>query len=70
MISQGGQVVIAAFAPHGPEKCSGLEVCRHDAASVSAELGTEDVVRASTYMEDALRTVVHVVMSTPEYQLV
>jgi ubiquinone/menaquinone biosynthesis C-methylase UbiE len=37
----GGQVVIAPFAPHGPEKCSGLEVCRHSAASVSAELGTE-----------------------------
>jgi hypothetical protein len=37
---------------------------------LSAELGTDDVARASTYMEDALRMVVHVVMSTPEYQLV
>jgi SAM-dependent methyltransferase len=40
-VSVGGQVIIAAFAPHGPEKCSGLEVCRHDAASVCAELGAE-----------------------------
>ncbi|MDZ4405342.1 class I SAM-dependent methyltransferase [Prosthecobacter sp.] len=37
----GGQVIIAAFALHGPEKCSGLEVCRHDAASVCVELGAE-----------------------------
>jgi SAM-dependent methyltransferase len=40
-VSPGGQVIIAAFAPHGPEKCSGLEVCRHDAASVCVELGAE-----------------------------
>lgn len=37
----GGQVIIATFALHGPVKCSGLEVCRHDAASVCAELGAE-----------------------------
>lgn len=34
------------------------------------ELGTTDLARASTYMEDALRMVAHLVMSTPEYQLV
>jgi uncharacterized protein (DUF1800 family) len=34
------------------------------------ELGTEDLARAKTYMEDALRMTVHLVMSTPEYQIV
>lgn len=36
-----GQVIIATFAPDGPEKCSGLPVQRHDSASLSAELGPE-----------------------------
>lgn len=40
-VPQGGHVIIATFAPHGPEKCSGLEVCRYDAASICAELGAE-----------------------------
>lgn len=40
-LEPGGHVIIAAFALHGPEKCSGLEVCRHDAASVGAALGAE-----------------------------
>lgn len=31
-------VILATFAPDGPEKCSGLPVCRHDAASLSALL--------------------------------
>ena len=31
----------AAFAPDGPEKCSGLPTARHDGASLSALLGTE-----------------------------
>jgi hypothetical protein len=34
------------------------------------ELGTDDLGRAKTYMEDALRMTAHLVMSTPEYQLV
>ena len=37
----GGQVIIATFAPDGPEKCSGLPVQRHDSASLAAELGTD-----------------------------
>jgi 2-polyprenyl-3-methyl-5-hydroxy-6-metoxy-1,4-benzoquinol methylase len=40
-VPPGGQVIIATFAPHGPEKCSGLEVCRYDAAGICAELGAE-----------------------------
>ena len=33
------------------------------------ELGTSDLSRAQTYMEDPLRMVTHVIMSTPEYQI-
>jgi hypothetical protein len=33
------------------------------------ELGTADVERATTYMEDPLRLLAHLIMSTPEYQL-
>jgi trans-aconitate methyltransferase len=36
-----GHVIIATFAPDGPEKCSGLPVQRHDSASLAAELGPE-----------------------------
>jgi hypothetical protein len=34
------------------------------------ELGTESLERAKTYMEDPLRMTVHLIMSTPEYQIV
>jgi hypothetical protein len=37
---------------------------------LTGELGTETIERARTYMEDALRMTVHLVMSTPEYQIV
>jgi trans-aconitate methyltransferase len=37
----GGHVIIATFAPGGPEKCSGLPVQRHDSASLAAELGPD-----------------------------
>ena len=33
------------------------------------ELGTADIDRARTYMEDPLRMVSHLIMSTPEYQI-
>ena len=33
------------------------------------ELGTSDLTRAETYMEDPLRMVTHLIMSTPEYQI-
>ncbi len=35
----GGHAIIGAFAPDGPEKCSGLPVVRHDADSLSRLLG-------------------------------
>ncbi|MBH5403165.1 class I SAM-dependent methyltransferase [Bradyrhizobium sp. CNPSo 4010] len=40
-VKPGGHVIIATFAPDGPEKCSGLPVQRHDSASLAAELGPE-----------------------------
>jgi hypothetical protein len=33
------------------------------------ELGTDDVRRADSYLEDPLRALVHLIMSQPEYQL-
>lgn len=35
----GGQVIIATFAPDGPEKCSGLTVERYGAGKLQAALG-------------------------------
>ncbi len=37
----GGHVIIGTFAPDGPERCSGLPVIRHDAASLGALLGPD-----------------------------
>ena len=38
-------------------------------AFLNQELGTSEIARADTYMEDALRMLVHLIMSMPEYQL-
>ena len=37
----GSLVIIAGFAPDGPEQCSGLPVQRYDAATLAAELGPD-----------------------------
>jgi hypothetical protein len=39
-------------------------------AFLTNELGTDSIDRAKTYMEDPLRMTVHLIMSTPEYQIV
>ena len=39
-------------------------------AFLTKELGTDSLERARTYMEDPLRMTAHLVMSTPEYQIV
>jgi len=39
-------------------------------AFLTKELGTESLVRAKTYLEDPLRMTTHLIMSTPEYQMV
>ena len=38
-------------------------------AFLTAELGTPEIAAADSYMEEALRLLVHLVMSTPEFQL-
>jgi len=38
-LAPNGHVIIATFAIGGPPKCSGLDVCRYDAAGISAEFG-------------------------------
>ncbi len=39
VVKRGGAVIIGSFALDGPERCSGLPVCRYDAAGIGAELG-------------------------------
>jgi uncharacterized protein (DUF1800 family) len=39
-------------------------------AFLTKELGTDSIDRAKTYMEDSLRMTVHLIMCTPEYQVV
>jgi hypothetical protein len=39
MLKPGGSVIIATFAPDGPEKCSGLPVNRYSPDTLSSELG-------------------------------
>ncbi len=38
-VRPGGHVIIGTFAMEGPERCSGLPVVRHDAASLGQMLG-------------------------------
>ena len=46
----GGYAIIAAFAPDGPERCSGLPVVRYDPVSLSRPL----VVRSNLLILDAM----------------
>ena len=38
-VKPGGHVIISAFGPEGPTKCSGLDVVRYDAESLHREFG-------------------------------
>lgn len=38
-VRPSGHVIIGTFAPDGPERCSGLPIIRHDAASLGKALG-------------------------------
>jgi SAM-dependent methyltransferase len=38
-VRPGGHVIVSAFGPEGPTKCSGLEVMRYDAESLHQEFG-------------------------------
>lgn len=50
-LNPGGIAIIGTFALDGPERCSGLAVTRHDAASVAAILGP-DFALVSTHDYD------------------
>jgi SAM-dependent methyltransferase len=39
-VKPGGHVIVAAFGPEGPTKCSGLDVVRYDPESLHSEFGT------------------------------
>ena len=39
-VRRGGHVIVSAFGPEGPMKCSGLEVVRYDSDSLHAEFGS------------------------------
>lgn len=56
---------IARFMQVSP----GEEVRRSLVSFLDTELGTADITRAQTYMEDSLRLLLHLIMSQPEYQL-
>ncbi|HEY7574999.1 MAG TPA: class I SAM-dependent methyltransferase [Thermoanaerobaculia bacterium] len=40
-LKPGGHVVVATFGPHGPEKCSGLEVLRFNSEQLLDEFGPD-----------------------------
>lgn len=46
-LAPGGAVIIATFAPDGPERCSGLPVRRYGLSDLADFLGPEFVVEAS-----------------------
>lgn len=39
-VRPGGHVIVATFAPDGPEKCSGLDVMRYDPAALHGVFGS------------------------------
>ena len=48
-VKPGGHVIISAFGPEGPTKCSGLEVVRYDPESLHREFGVSfRLVESST----------------------
>ena len=53
--------------PVGPARSRGADP--PPSPSLKAELGTSDLDRAKTYLEEPLRETAHLIMSTPEYQL-
>ena len=50
-IPVGGHMIIGTFAIDGPEKCSGLPVCRYDADSMASTLGGRfSLVHSQNYL--------------------
>lgn len=47
----GGHFIVGTFAKGGPEKCSGLQICQYDAATMQEELGTSfEPLKCSEYL--------------------
>ena len=46
-VRPGGHVIIGTFSKDGPERCGGLQVVRHDAASLAAMLGEAFALKES-----------------------
>jgi len=46
-IPVGGHRIIGTFAIDGPDKCSGLPVCRYDAESMASTLGKRFMLASS-----------------------
>jgi SAM-dependent methyltransferase len=46
-LEPGGHLIIAAFAPAGPSRCSGLDVVRYSPESLGSVLGPEYQLRGS-----------------------
>jgi hypothetical protein len=63
--SQAVDYLIARFMRVPPSDT----VRRELVAFLDHELGTSDIAAASTYLEEPLRLVLHLIMSQPEYQL-
>jgi SAM-dependent methyltransferase len=50
-IPSGGHMIIGTFAIDGPEKCSGLPVCRYDAESMASTLGDRfSLIESQNYL--------------------
>ncbi len=50
-LKPGGWAIVATFAPDGPERCSGLDVVRYSAESLSREFEADlELVEAAPYI--------------------
>ena len=47
-VKPGGHLIVSAFGPEGPMKCSGLDVVRYDAGSLHGEFGARFRLIASS----------------------
>ena len=63
------QEVVEYFAARFISVPIGEEVKDQLSAYLTQELGTEQISRAETYMEEPLRVLLHMILSRPEYQL-
>ena len=48
-VRKGGHVIVATFAPDGPERCSGLDVVRYSPESLHSEFGDDFELIDSTH---------------------